>query len=82
MLSAPEGESTIARDKVFAATMIVLNGIVGLCLLVGGAQYHRQTVQPHSAIAALGVLGTLAVLALFSRTTQRPCPDHSTHPPN
>ncbi len=64
LLSAPEGESTVARDTVFSAIMIVLNGIVGLCLLIGGVRYHRQTVQPHSATAALGVLGTLAVLAL------------------
>lgn len=64
LLSAPEGQSSVARDTVFAAIMIVLNGIVGLCLLIGGVRYHRQTVQPHSATAALGVLGTLAVLAL------------------
>ena len=64
LLSAPEGESTVARDTVFSAIMIVLNGIVGLCLLIGGVRYHRQTVQVHSATAALGVLGTLAVLAL------------------
>ncbi|MFU8766034.1 MAG: calcium:proton antiporter, partial [Haliea sp.] len=64
LLSAPEGESTVARDTVFSTIMIVLNGIVGLCLLIGGVKYHRQTVQVHSATAALGVLGTLAVLAL------------------
>lgn len=64
LLSAPAGESTVARDTVFAAIMIVLNGILGLCLLVGGVKYHRQTVQVHSATAALGVLGTLSVLAL------------------
>ena len=65
LLSSPEGESTVARDTVFSAIMIVLNGIVGLCLLIGGIRYHRQTVQAHSATAALGVLGTLAVLALI-----------------
>lgn len=64
LLSAPEGESAVARDTVFAAIMIVLNGILGLCLLIGGLRHHRQTLQPHSAAAALGVLGTLAVLAL------------------
>lgn len=64
LLSVPDGESTVARDTVFAALMIVLNGIVGLCLLVGGIRYHQQAVQAHSATAALGVLGTLAVLAL------------------
>ncbi|WP_019953269.1 hypothetical protein [Yoonia vestfoldensis] len=34
LLSAPIGESTVARDTVFAAIMIVLNGILGLCLLI------------------------------------------------
>lgn len=64
LLSAPEGESAVARDTVFAAIMIVLNGILGLCLLIGGIRHHRQTLQPHSATAALGVLATLAVLTL------------------
>lgn len=64
LLSAPEGESAVARDTVFAAIMIVLNGILGICLLIGGIRHHRQTVQPHSATSALGVLATLAVLAL------------------
>lgn len=62
--SAPEGESAVARDTVFAAIMIVLNGILGLCLLTGGIRHYSQTVQAHSATAALGVLATLAVLAL------------------
>lgn len=59
--------------------MIVMNGIVGLCLLIGGIKYHRQTVQLHSATAALGVLGTLAVLALVLPNYTKPCRAHSTH---
>lgn len=64
MLTAPAGESTIARDTVFAAIMIVLNGIVGLSLFVGGITHHTQSFQGTSASGALGVLGTLAVLCL------------------
>lgn len=64
LLASPDGESTVARDTVFAAIMIVLNGIVGLSLLVGGIRHHSQNFQPASAGAALGVLGTLAVLCL------------------
>lgn len=64
LLTAPGGESAVARDTVFAAIMIVLNGILGLCLLVGGYRFHRQGFQPQGATAALSVLGTLAVLAL------------------
>lgn len=76
LLSAPAGESAIARDTVFAAIMIVLNGIVGICLLVGGIRYHHQDFRPQSATAALAVLCTLAVLALilpnFTKTIPGP----------
>jgi Ca2+:H+ antiporter len=64
LLGAPPGESTIARDTVFATIMIVLNGIIGLALLLGGLRHHRQMLRSPSAVAALGVLGTLAVLVL------------------
>jgi Ca2+:H+ antiporter len=65
MLSAPDGGREVARDTVFAAVMIVLNGIVGLCLLVGGIRHHEQGFHAHGASAALGVLGTLAALVLI-----------------
>ena len=64
LLGAPPGTSEIARDTVFAAIMIVLNGIVGLCLLVGGIRHHEQGFQARGATGALAVLGTVAVLAL------------------
>lgn len=64
LLASPGGESAVARDTVFAAIMIVLNGIVGLSLLVGGIRHRSQNFQPASAGAALGVLGTLSVLCL------------------
>jgi Ca2+:H+ antiporter len=64
LIASPGGVSAVARDTVFAAIMIVLNGIVGLSLLVGGIRHHIQTFQPASAGAALGVLATLAVLCL------------------
>ena len=64
LLSAPPGTSAIARDTVFAAIMIVLNGIVGLCLLVGGVRHREQGFQALGATGALAVLGTVAVLAL------------------
>lgn len=64
MLDAPDGATTVARDTVFAALMIVLNGVVGLCLVVGGLRYYEQGFKPSGAGAGLGVLGTLTVLAL------------------
>ncbi len=64
LLNAPPGTSEVARDTVFAAIMIVLNGIVGLCLLTGGLRFREQEFQARGATAALAVLGTVAVLAL------------------
>jgi Ca2+:H+ antiporter len=76
MLSAPDGAPATARDTVFAAIMIVLNGIVGLCLLAGGMRHHEQGFRAPGATGALGVLGTLATLVLIlpNHTTTTPGP--------
>ncbi len=65
MLAAPDGGPEVARDTVFAALMLVLTGIVGLCLLAGGIQHHEQGFQVQGASGALSVLATLATLALI-----------------
>jgi Ca2+:H+ antiporter len=64
MLSATAGSDAVARDTVYSAVMIVLNGVVGLCLMLGGARHYEQTFQAQGASAALGVLGVLATIAL------------------
>lgn len=65
MLSAKASSEELARDTVFATVMLVLNGIVGLCLLLGGARHHEQKFRTDAAAAALSVLGTLSVFALI-----------------
>ena len=65
MLSGAEGSASVARDTIFSAVMIVLNGVVGLCLVMGGQRHFEQTFQLQGASAALAVLGTLATLALI-----------------
>ena len=55
----------LARDTVFAAVMIVCNGIVGLCLLVGGWRHYEQGFQLQGASAALGVLAALTTLTMI-----------------
>jgi len=64
MISTPGGKVELARDTVFAAVMIVCNGIVGLCLLSGGARHHEQGFHIQGASAALAVLAALTVLTL------------------
>ncbi len=45
MLAAPADNAGLARDTIFAAVMIVCNGIVGVCLLWGGARHREQAFQ-------------------------------------
>ena len=59
-----EGHPALARDAVFAAVMIVLNGMVGLSLLLGGLRYREQTYNLQAANAFLAVIVPLVVLGL------------------
>jgi Ca2+:H+ antiporter len=59
-----KGSSTLARDAMFAVVMIVLNGMVGLSLLLGGLRYHEQTYNLQGANAFLAVIVPLAVFGL------------------
>ncbi|AJY44973.1 calcium:proton antiporter [Martelella endophytica] len=63
MMSGMEGTDEVARDTVFSAVMIVLNGIIGICLILGARIYHEQSFKLDAASAALAVLGTLSTLA-------------------
>src|SRR5262245_29065501 len=65
MIAAPAEKAGLARDTVFAAVMIVCNGIVGSCLLWGGARHLEQGFQVQGASAALAVLAALTSLTLI-----------------
>lgn len=65
MLSGSEGALTYARDTVFAAVMIILNGILGLCILVGGVRYREQFFARSSATTYLVSLVAILVLTLI-----------------
>src|SRR5688572_5450352 len=45
MLSDPEATAALARDTVFATVMIICNGVVGLCLLLGALRHHVLAFQ-------------------------------------
>lgn len=57
-------EPTVARDSIFAALMIALNGILGLSLLLGGRRWFEQSFRTSACNAFLAVLIPLAVLTL------------------
>ena len=64
MAAAGEGAATLARDTVFAAVMIILNGLVGICLLIGGISHREQAFQQSGVSASLATLSALTVLTL------------------
>ncbi len=64
MFNRNEEGSPFARDALFAVVMIVLNGLVGLSLLVGGLRYHEQTYNLQGANTFLAVIVPLSVLGM------------------
>ncbi|TXM65117.1 calcium:proton antiporter [Methylobacterium sp. WL120] len=64
MLGAKDAP-TLGRDTMFAVLMIVLNGVVGLGLLVGGLRHHQQSYNLQGASAFLSVIIPLSTLALI-----------------
>jgi Ca2+:H+ antiporter len=64
MIVGGDESAALARDTVFAAVMIILNGIIGLCLLVGGFRHRRQEFSLDGVSAALVALATIAVMTL------------------
>ena len=76
MIAGGEEASGLARDTVFAAVMIILNGIIGLCLLLGGIMHREQTFSLDGVSAALVALAAIAVMTMvfpnFTTTTPGP----------
>ncbi len=74
MLSSGGASRTLARDTVFATVMIICNGVVGLCLLVGSLRHHVLAFRVEGTTPTLGVLATLTTLTLVlpSLTCLRP----------
>jgi Ca2+:H+ antiporter len=64
VMSAGPGNAALARDAMYSVVMIVLNGMVGLCLLLGGLRYHEQAYNLQGANAFLAVIVPLTVLGL------------------
>ncbi len=56
---------TLARDTMFAVIMIVLNGMVGLTLLLGALRHGEQDYNLQGANAYLSVIIPLAILTML-----------------
>ncbi len=64
MASGGPDAATLARDTVFAAVMITINGILGLSMLVGAVKHGLILFNAEGTGAALATLTALATLCL------------------
>ena len=80
MLAGGTDKSALPRDTIFSAIMIICNGAVGLCVVVGGLRHHEQSFRLEGATAALATLIALATLSLVLPTFTTSSPGASYTP--
>jgi Ca2+:H+ antiporter len=80
MLSGGADKKTLPRDTIFSAIMVICNGLIGLCLLIGGLRHREQSFHVVGANAALSTLVALTTLSLVlpGFTTSSPGPTYNT----
>src|SRR5262245_47349752 len=73
MMAGGAEMAVLPRDSIYAAVMIICNGVVGFCVLLGGLAHREQTFRVEGAgagLAALIVMATLTlVLPVFTTST-------------
>lgn len=74
MLAGGADAAVLPRDTIYAAIMIICNGVVGVCILVGGMAHHEQVFRVEGSGAGLAALIAMAALSLVlpSFTTSTP----------
>ena len=67
---------TLVRDTMYSIIMIVLNGIVGLSILLGSIRYREQRYNLRGSMEFISVILVLAVIALilpdYTESTVKP----------
>jgi Ca2+:H+ antiporter len=75
MFAGGQDSSVLARDTVFAAVMIILTGMAGLCFFAGGIRHREQHFTMQGTSGALTTLVAISVLAfIFPNYTSTPGP--------
>ena len=80
MFAGGEEMATLPRDTIYAAVMIICNGVVGMCVLIGGLAHREQTFRVEGAGAGLAALIVMSALTLVlpAFTTSTPGGTYST----
>ncbi len=74
MLSGGDEAATLARETVFAAVMITINGILGLSLLMGARRFGTVRFNAEGTGGALATVATLATVCLVLPTVTQSQP--------
>ena len=73
VIAGGASQAAVPRDTIYAALMIICNGVVGVCLLVGGWHHREQSFRVEGANSGLAALIPMAALTLvlptFTTTT-------------
>jgi Ca2+:H+ antiporter len=78
LMSTGKDSETLARDTVFSAVMITMNGIVGLCLLLSASRHEMTAFNARGSSTALATVTALATLTMVVPTfTETPGPQFS-----
>ncbi len=80
MLGGGPDKATLPRDTIFAAIMIICNGVVGICVLVGGLRHREQFFRIEGTGPGLAALVAMATLSLVlpTFTTSSPAGTYTT----
>jgi Ca2+:H+ antiporter len=55
MLAGGEEKAALARDTMYATVMIIVNGVVGACVLLGALRHREQAFRIEGAGPALAL---------------------------
>jgi Ca2+:H+ antiporter len=75
MASGGAAAATLPRDTIYAAVMIICNGVVGLCLLLGALRHREQSFRIEGTGPGLAALVSLATLSLVLPTFTTSSPE-------
>src|SRR5262245_58571298 len=64
MLAGGPDAAVLTRDAIYSAVMVICNGVVGLCVLLGGLAHREQTFRVEGAGAGLAALIVMSALTL------------------
>src|SRR5262245_7798921 len=65
MMLHAEPNPTLGRDTIYSTLMIIINGLIGLAMLLGGLRYGEQEYNLKSSTSFFSMILVLAVVGLY-----------------